>query len=156
MKQYPVFGLGPDNWFKWAKGYWGTEKAAHTLWLHVGAEMGFPGLFFLAMHYLLCVGRLFKYVFEKTPALDPWLHSLARMIIASIVGFSTAAMFLSVQGVELPYYIVLLGAGMLKIESLHAGQTAAGAWVPAAAYPMQYPVRRPMPAGPRSPYPVRS
>jgi O-antigen ligase len=158
MLQYPLLGLGPDNWFKWARGYWGTEKAAHTLWLHVGAEMGFPGLFFLASYYFLSTGRLLRYCFEKTPTLDPWLHTLARLVVASVVGFAIAAQFLSVQGVELPYYIALLGAGMLKIESAQASLAAAGAWASPAPYPVpyQYPVRVPMPAGPRSPYPVRS
>ena len=39
------------------------------------------------------------------------------MVIASLAGFGAAAWFINVQGVELPYYITLIGAGTLKICS---------------------------------------
>src|SRR5262249_10333644 len=49
MQEHPAFGLGPDNWPVFAHKYGFTAgKEAHTLWLQVGAEMGVPGLAFLA------------------------------------------------------------------------------------------------------------
>ena len=39
-------------------------------------------------------------------------------MIASIFGFALAAQFVSLPGLETPYYIVLLGAGALKLASL--------------------------------------
>ena len=39
-------------------------------------------------------------------------------IIASIFGFAVAAQFVSLVGLEAPYYVVLIGAGALKLASL--------------------------------------
>ena len=37
------------------------------------------------------------------------------MVIASLVGFMVSAQFVTVYGVELPYYVVLIGAGAIKL-----------------------------------------
>jgi hypothetical protein len=39
------------------------------------------------------------------------------MVIASLAGFAVAAQFVSLEGLEVPYYIVLIGAGALKLAS---------------------------------------
>ncbi len=36
-------------------------KEAHTLWLQIAAELGLPGLAFLAAYYVLTVAALWKY-----------------------------------------------------------------------------------------------
>lgn len=150
MLRYPLFGIGPRNWELVAPQLgWQTQKAAHTTWLNVGAEMGIPGLAFLALFYLICLVRLLRYTRERTPVIDPWLRGVARMVIASIIGFAVAAQFISVYGVEAPYYIVLLGAALLKLQHAQAGQavagiardpTAGGVLVPPARF-YPYPVR---------------
>jgi hypothetical protein len=38
------------------------------------------------------------------------------MLIASIVGFAVSAQFVSVFGIELPFYLVLVGAAALKLS----------------------------------------
>lgn len=134
MKEYPLLGVGPDNWFKVAINYWGHEKAAHTLWLHVGAEIGFPGLGFLVGFYAFGVWHMLKYCRAKTPTIEPWMKGVARTVVCCIAGFAVAAQFLSAQGVELPYLIILMAAGMLKLESLQASTVPARPW----AQPMPY------------------
>jgi hypothetical protein len=37
------------------------------------------------------------------------------MVLAAITGFAVSAQFVSLPGLETPYYIVLLGAGALKL-----------------------------------------
>jgi putative inorganic carbon (hco3(-)) transporter len=125
MLRSPAFGLGPGHWPLEAEKFgWEPGKAAHSLWMQVGAENGFPGLGFLVLFYLLCILRLLPLARERVPAVDPWLPYLARMIIASLVGFAISAQFVSLMHLEVPYYIVLVGAGVLKLQSL--GTTSAG------------------------------
>ena len=48
----------------------------------------------------------------------------AAMIIAAIVGFAVTASFVSLDNLEPPYYIVLIGAGALKIAPQYRIHTA--------------------------------
>jgi hypothetical protein len=52
------------------------------------------------------------------------------MVIASLTGFAVSAQFVSLAGLEAPYYVALLGAGALKLSSLPAPAT-----IPARAGP---------------------
>ena len=129
MAKNPVLGIGPRHFPLTAHEYgYNPGKEAHTLWLQVGAETGFPGLFFLASFYGVCVMRLWQFTRESTPVSDPWFRDTARMVIASITGFAVSAQFVSLAGLEAPYYVVLLGAGALKLSSLPAQSPA---WAPA-------------------------
>jgi probable O-glycosylation ligase (exosortase A-associated) len=119
MLRSPLFGLGPGHWPTVAHEFgWPPGKEAHSLWMQVGAENGFPGLVFLGLFYLLCVIRLLPLARERVSAADPWLPYFARMIIASLVGFAISAQFVSLMHLEVPYYIVLVGAGVLKLQSV--------------------------------------
>ncbi len=39
------------------------------------------------------------------------------MVCASLVGFSVSAQFVSLEGLELPYYITIVGLGSLKLAT---------------------------------------
>jgi O-antigen ligase len=121
MLKHPVFGIGVRHFPLTAHEYGYTPfKEAHTLWLQVGAETGFLGLFFLAAFYGVCILRLWPMTRESYPVTDPWFRDGARMVIASLVGFAVSAQFVSLVGLEAPYYVALLGAGVLKLSSLPA------------------------------------
>ena len=77
-----------------------------------------PGLLFLVLFYGLCVIRLIPLARETSSVPDPWLRYLARAVIASLCGFALAAQFVSLVGLETPYYIALIGAGALKLASV--------------------------------------
>lgn len=116
MKRHPLLGVGPDHWPLVAPEYgWELGKEGHSLWLQIGAELGFPGLALLMSFYGLCLFRLWPLARSKTEVPDPWLHDAARMVIAAHVGFAISAQFVSVEGLELPYYVSMLGAGALKL-----------------------------------------
>jgi probable O-glycosylation ligase (exosortase A-associated) len=117
MVRYPLFGRGPDHWRLIVEEYgWPKGKAAHSLWLQVGAENGFPGMLCVATFYGLCIIRLWPYIRRKKLS-DPWFQDCPRMVCASLIGFAVSAQFVSVWGLELPYYVALVGAGMLKLVS---------------------------------------
>jgi probable O-glycosylation ligase (exosortase A-associated) len=111
-------GVGPDHWCLIAPEYgFPRGKNAHSLWLEVGASLGFPGLGLLLLFYGLCVARLWPLTRQRFPVTDPEYRGLARMVIASLTGFAVAAQFVSLDRLEPPYYVALIGAGLLKLSS---------------------------------------
>jgi O-antigen ligase len=132
MGKHPVLGLGPHHFPVVAHEYGLTHgKEAHSLWLQIGAELGVPGLVFLVAFYGLCAVRLWPIARGRIAGSDPWIPDSARMVIAALVGFGVSAQFVSLPGLETPYYVVLLGAGVLKLASEPQTLTAdedAAAW----------------------------
>ena len=47
---------------------------------------------------------------------DAWFADSARMTIASLCGYMVAAQFVSLEALEIPYYVVLLGAGSMTVH----------------------------------------
>ncbi len=126
IKERPL-GVGPANWGEVVVRYgFPRGKLAHTVWLQIGAELGLPGLGLLLIFYGTCVWRVFPMTREKTPVPDPWCRHLARMVIASLIGFAVAACFVSLELLEHPYYIALIGAGLLKLQPAGDGKQATG------------------------------
>jgi hypothetical protein len=113
-------GVGPNQWRYASVQYGLPSMEAHSYWLQTVAELGVPGLLAIAAFYSLCVVRLWPLARERVETSDPWLSYLARMVIASLVGFVVSAQFVSVIGVEVPFYVALLGVGVLKLHSLEA------------------------------------
>src|SRR5439155_23709988 len=108
--------VGPDHWRLIAPQYgWSTHKAAHSLWLGIGAEMGFVGLSLLLAFYGLCVWGAWQ-MLRSDHDVNSWFAGSGRMVIASLSGFAASACFVSLEGLELPYFIVLLGAGAMKLH----------------------------------------
>ena len=128
MQENPILGVGPDHWPKMASRFgWNEGKEAHSLWLQTGAELGFVGLGFLLAYYGLCCARLRRLAKAREPTVDPFLHSTARMVIASVAGFAVSASFVTVEALEIPYYVALLGAGALKLSPYYDIEPAAAA-----------------------------
>lgn len=130
MISNPIVGVGPDHWPLIAHTYgWARGKEAHTLWLQIGAELGVPGLLFLLSFYLSTMKNLWPVARRRNIFATEEEIGLARMTIASFVGFMFSAQFVSLEGLELPYYICLTGAGTLKVlwirEQAYFSQTSA-------------------------------
>jgi probable O-glycosylation ligase (exosortase A-associated) len=118
MEKNPFFGAGPDHWPLIAHTYgWPRGKEAHTLWLQIGAEVGLPALAILLVFFLSTIGRV--WFMSRRPDLpDPWLANVARMVIPSLAGFMVSAQFVSLKGLEVPYYVALLAAGAMKVAAM--------------------------------------
>jgi probable O-glycosylation ligase (exosortase A-associated) len=120
MKKYPLFGVGPHQWPEVAPKYgWPKGKEGHSLWLQIGAELGFPGLALLAAFYGVCMVRLWPMAMG-VGARDPAIASVGRMVFPALLGFAVAAQFVSLTFLEVPYYVAMLGAGGLKLASMAA------------------------------------
>jgi hypothetical protein len=64
---------------------------------------------------------------------DTWFADSARMTIASLVGFMVSAQFVSLEALEIPYYVALLGAGSLVVHARAVQAAQATVLVPADA-----------------------
>lgn len=117
----PVVGLGPRHFSVYAETFGLTpNKEAHTTWLQLSAELGVPGAAFLVAFYLITLARLWPLTRRSAVAPDPFLKDVARMVTASTIGFVFTAQFVTLPGLEAPYYIVLLGVGALRLISAGA------------------------------------
>ncbi len=119
MTKHPLIGCGQDRWPLVAKSYgFGEGKEAHSLWAQTAAELGVPGIGFLGGFYLYTIWSLWRLSREQS---DPELRALSKMVILGLTGFVVPASFVSVQGFEIPYYVALIGAAVLKLSDSTVG-----------------------------------
>lgn len=128
IQENPVFGVGPDHMPLRMEQY-GLQKGkeAHSVWLQIGAELGIPGMLLLISFYGFCIVRLLPIARGKAAVPDPWLAYLARAVIASLCGYVVSAQFVSLKFLETPYYIAMLGAGILKLSTHQSNEVRAPA-----------------------------
>ncbi|HEX6210507.1 MAG TPA: O-antigen ligase family protein [Methylomirabilota bacterium] len=139
MKENPVTGVGPRRWPLVAPRFgWPMYKSAHSLWMQTGAEIGFPGLFFLLLFYALAVLTGFR----LRRSGDPWGQIAGLICLTGLCGFMVSAQFVSLEGLELPFHLVLVTAASAKLVLAEA--PAAVVASPAALGP-------PMVSAPRVP-----
>jgi probable O-glycosylation ligase (exosortase A-associated) len=120
---YPITGVGPANWRVVAARYgWPPGKSAHSVWMETAAEMGLPGTLFLFFFFAFGVVKLWP--IARSPITDENRNEviLATGVVLAIVGFMVSGQFVSVPGLEVPYYFVMLGAAMLTDRAVAARQ----------------------------------
>ena len=127
MQKNPWYGIGPDHWPLVASQYgWPAGKECHSLWFNAGAELGFPGLVLLILFYGIVIWHCLRLQSRREPITGAedaddddqrWFMNCGRMVTAALVGFAVSASFVSLDALEIPYYIALLGAGTLKVFS---------------------------------------
>jgi putative inorganic carbon (HCO3(-)) transporter len=104
-----LFGIGPDNWPRVATTFgWTQGKQAHSLWMQMAAELGYPGVSLLLAFYLFTVASLWRLARPPRPRpKDQSANYLALGVILGIIGFIVSAQFVTIQGLETPYYVVM-------------------------------------------------
>jgi probable O-glycosylation ligase (exosortase A-associated) len=121
IKQYPVFGVGPANWRVIANSYgWPEGKSAHSVWMETAAETGIPGALFLLLFFGTAGMKLWPVARAPQTDANRYEVILASGVILAIVGFCVSGQFVSVPGLEVPYYVTMLGAAMLKTTTRQA------------------------------------
>lgn len=132
-KKHPILGCGPDHWPLQARKLYGwTDVAeAHSLWIQTATETGLPGLLMLGGFYLICIWRCWMMLLHLPDRAPPWFGDACRLTIASLCGFIIAAQFLSLETLEIPYYVVMLGAASVtvygRMEHLYVGDDSVAA-----------------------------
>lgn len=125
LMENPIMGCGPDHWPLHAHEYgWPAGKEAHSLWVQTTVELGVPGIMMFLGFYLVTIFRSWLLLQRMKKNDDVWFTDAARMTIASLIGFIVAAQFVSLEALEIPYYVALLGAGSLAVHSRMYGTGA--------------------------------
>ncbi|MCA9061260.1 MAG: O-antigen ligase family protein, partial [Planctomycetaceae bacterium] len=116
FQEDPIMGCGPDHWPLHSEEFgWTPMKEAHSLWVQTATEMGIPGITLLLSFYgftLWHCWRLLRRLKDDDP---PWVGDGCRLTIASLVGFGVAAQFVSLETLEVPYYVNLIGIATVMI-----------------------------------------
>jgi len=112
----PVFGVGPQNWRLMAVDFgWGTGKSGHSLWLETAAETGFPGLAALILFYGGAVWCLWPMArARRDVSADDGQSAMATGIIAGLFGFAVSAQFVTLPGLEIPYYVTMTAVVLMQ------------------------------------------
>ncbi len=123
MQRNPVLGAGPAQWRLIVHNYgWPAGKDAHSTWMRTGAELGFPGVLFLASFFGGSCWSLWRLT-RRYASSGSDLAGYARMSLAATAGFVVAGSFVSLEGLEIAFYSVLIGLGTLRLaeERVAAG-----------------------------------
>jgi len=111
----PVFGVGPGNFKVIAASLgWPSGKQAHTTWLQTAAENGAPGGVLLLLVFATAIVKLWPLARAQITEANRYEVAMASGIIMCIVGFMVAGQFVSLGGLELPYYATMVGVALLK------------------------------------------
>lgn len=147
VEAYPILGVGPANWGVIATNYgWPKGKSAHSVWMETAAENGVPGSLLLLLFFGLAAVKLWPIARQRITDENRYRVVLASGTILSIVGFTVSGQFVSVPGLEVPYYVVMVAAAMLKTDAGRAAERVAAKLAPAApAYRPPPWLRRPAP-----------
>jgi len=130
----PFFGVGPMNFPVVASSLgWIEGKEAHSVWMQTAAETGVPGVMALMFFYVFAVVKLWPIARAKPTDENRYEKGLAMGVIMSIVGFAVAGQFVSLVGLEIPYYTTMAGVVLLKASA--ARTAAAAAAKPFAGHP---------------------
>ena len=118
----PIMGCGPDHWPLHAHEFgWPAGKEAHSLWVQTAVELGIPGITMYLGFFLTTIWRCWLLLQRTKNDDDAWFADSARMTIASLCAYMVAAQFVSLEALEIPYYVVLLGAGSMTVHYRLAG-----------------------------------
>jgi len=111
----PVFGIGPGNFPVVAKSLGYTAgKQAHSVWMQQAAETGAPGVLALFCVFAISIVKLWPLARQRLTDQNRSEVAVASGLIMSMVGFAVAGQFVSLGGLEIPYYAAMIGVVLLK------------------------------------------
>jgi O-antigen ligase len=118
VADYPMLGVGPDNWPHIAADYgWPPGKEAHSVWVQTAAEVGIPGVMALLLFYGTTMAKLWRTARSRSRELDELQVAGAAGIVIGLAGFAISAQFVSLKGLEHPFYLVMGGIALLRHSS---------------------------------------
>lgn len=143
MEAYPILGVGPANWRKIASDYgWPEGKSAHSVWMETAAEIGTPAAAILLLFFTVTAVRLWPLARARQSDDNRDEIWAANGVILGMIGFVVSGQFVSAPGLEVPYYLALVGIGILKTKTVDASVTAkADAWTPVLSSAGAIPLR---------------
>jgi putative inorganic carbon (HCO3(-)) transporter len=122
----PIFGIGPGNFPVVAESLgWTRGKQAHSVWMQQAAETGVPGVLSLLFFFFLAIVKLWPIARQRITDDNRSRTVVASGLIMSLVGFAVAGQFVSLGGLEIPYYMTMIGVVLLKQHAAFVPVSAA-------------------------------
>lgn len=119
IADYPLLGVGPDQYREYVASYGGQRGiATHNTLLKVGAETGILGMFLYAGIFLVTARELLRLMkrFKRDKA-NRQIYFLSQALFISLVGFAFNTLF-SVKENEWFLYIILgLSAAVVRMAA---------------------------------------
>jgi hypothetical protein len=81
--------------------------------MQLGAESGVPALLLLLSFYVITT---FKCWLMARRSRGTRYEALGLYVVSGLTGFIISAQFVSMEGLEVPYYLAMLGAAALKVR----------------------------------------
>jgi probable O-glycosylation ligase (exosortase A-associated) len=108
-KDYPIFGVGPNNLAVVYSEYSDREylKVTHNSFLQFMVDTGYPGMALLAGLLLISLFRLQVLVSRHRD--DEWVRIYAKMLQISLIAYIIGGSFLNMAYLDLLYHLVALG-----------------------------------------------
>lgn len=122
----PLMGIGPRGFPAVASQYgFSAGKEAHSTWMQAIAEMGFVGCGLLMLFYLTTIFKLIPVVWKRWGPGMGEDGALATGVLIALSGFFVSAQFVTMIGLETPYYVAMVALAMLKFSALPAAAPVA-------------------------------
>lgn len=140
----PLLGQGIRNSYQFTYSY-GADvrgRTIHNQWLQIAADSGVPAACVYTLMLGMAIAQLRRsrgscrrYLEENALSMSPGrmdpqmleieqVRRIAMGCEASLITFMTGGVFLSVELVELPWFLIMLGGVMPNIVQQHLGQMA--------------------------------
>jgi probable O-glycosylation ligase (exosortase A-associated) len=128
VKDNPVFGVGPRNanLFTYQYGADMQGRTIHNVYLQTAADMGLigAGLYLTAFGTVwLGLNRLRRKSSQRGDTEGRRLYAMAAGVECALAVFCVGSLFLSVEVLELPYLMLLLGAQLALLAPVTASAT---------------------------------
>ncbi len=153
IQMQPMLGVGPANWRHIAYRFgWPAGKSAHSVWMESAAEIGVPGTLALLAFFVVAIVRLWPLARQRITDANRAQVGAAMGVMLGSIGFIVSGQFVSVVGLEAPYYVVLVGVALLRqlstqtAAALVPASTASMGEAPLLAVSRVQPARAPRPA----------
>jgi hypothetical protein len=87
------------------------------VWIETAAEEGIPGALLLLAFFCMAIVKLWPIARQRPTDENRYEIAVASGVILSIVGFIVSGQFVSAPGLEVPYYVTMLGIPLLRRKS---------------------------------------
>ncbi len=138
FRDYPVFGVGPNNLAVVYERYSPNPerfRVSHNAYLQLLSEAGLPGLLLFLTALGTALWRLDRLRRRAGDRRDPWVETHAHMLQIALVAYATGSMFLNMAYFELFYHLVGITVSLELAAAAPAGEAAAAPGAAAAEPP---------------------
>jgi len=131
---YPLTGVGPDNYAYVNEYRYGADDAErtiaqHNVFIQAASELGYPGLILFVAMIIGCFynQRKARQILKEKDIDDPFLYGLSHGLDICLIGFAVNGMFITVLYYPFFWMLLILSVSLFDVVrqlEQHAEQSA--------------------------------